>query len=122
MSDNNGREPSLGGDSNRFKQWCVIELFGHQMIAGLVSDQAIGGDTFIRVDVPAIEGRAEYTKLYGKGAIYAITPCTEETARRAAASLNQPPVSEYHFRQQQVTALPQGTMFDDDDYEDDRPF
>lgn len=97
MSNINGSEPSIGGPE-RFRHWCIVELFGHQIIAGEVSDQAIGGETFIRVDVPAIEGRESYTKLYGKGAIYAITPCTEETARRMTQGLNQPPINDYHFR------------------------
>lgn len=117
MADNiNGNEPQIGGE-NRFKQWCIVELFGHQMIAGLVSEQQIGGSSFVRVDVPAVQGREEYTKLYGDKAIYAITPCDEPTARAMASSLNQAPVSEYHFRPQ-VPSLAQGRMFDNG-FEDD---
>lgn len=109
----NGNEPGLGGD-NRFKQWCIVELFGHQVIAGLVSEQQIGGASFVRVDVPTVEGRLGYTKLFGEKAIYAITPCDEATARQAATSLNQPPVSEYTFRQP-APQLRQGGMFENDE-------
>src|SRR5690242_12019628 len=98
MDNKSGNEPSMGG-ADRFKQWCIVELFGHQVIAGLVSEQQIGSSSFVRVDVPDTDGQPGYTKLYGEKAIYAITPCNEETARRAAAGLNQPPVSEYVFRQ-----------------------
>lgn len=42
--------------SEKFEQFAVVELFGHQIIAGKVSEQVIGGQGFVRVDVPAIEG------------------------------------------------------------------
>ena len=85
-------------DTNEFKQWCIVEIFGHQVIAGMVSEQQIGGQAFVRVDVPAIEGRDAYTKLFGAGAIYAITPTDEATCKKAVASMNKPPIAEYIFR------------------------
>jgi hypothetical protein len=65
-----------------FQEWCIVELFGHQKVAGLVSEQAIGGCSFIRVDVPASEHSPAMTKFYGQGAIYCMTPVTEDLARR----------------------------------------
>lgn len=85
-------------DTNGFKQWCIVELFGHSVIAGLVGEQQIGGSSFVRVDVPATDGREAYTKLYGPGAIYAITPVDEDTCKRAVANLTQPPVDLWRFR------------------------
>jgi hypothetical protein len=41
-----------------FDQWCIVELFGHTKIAGKVSEAQIGGQSFIRVDVPQIEHQA----------------------------------------------------------------
>jgi hypothetical protein len=60
--------------------WGIVELFGHQQIAGKVSEQTVAGQGFVRVDVPAIEDQMPFSKLYGSGAIYAITPVTEEIA------------------------------------------
>lgn len=72
--------------------WAVIELFGHQRIAGKVSEQNLGG-TFIRVDVPAVNGRPAFTKLYGAAAIYGITFVDQNVALAAAEKLAIAPVS-----------------------------
>jgi len=75
-----------------FAQHCIVELFGHQRIAGNVTEESIGGATFVRVDVPKTSKRDGFTKYYGASAIYAITPVDEETALRAAESFNQTPI------------------------------
>lgn len=84
-------------ENNSFETWAVVEVMGHKRFAGYVSEQTIGGTAFVRVDVPAIEptaiagggtadgGLPAFTKILGAASIYAITPCTEETARAFAA-------------------------------------
>lgn len=74
--------------TEKFEAWAVVELFGHQRVAGRISDQAIGGESFIRVDIPRGEG--SYTRLFGKSAIYAINLCDEPTARGYAAHVPAP--------------------------------
>jgi hypothetical protein len=71
----------------KFEGWCVVELFGHQQIAGYVSEQVFGGGAFVRVDVPVTDHAEAHTKLFGEKAIYAIHPCAEEMAKQAAAGL-----------------------------------
>jgi len=66
-----------------FDQWAIVELFGHQRIAGRVSEQTVGGCAFVRVDVPECDGTPGYTKFYGNGAIYGMTITDEKTARAA---------------------------------------
>ena len=78
-----------------FDEWAVIELFGHQKIAGRVSEQSIGGNSFVRVDVPEVNGSQPFTKLFGNGAIYAITITDEKTASMVAASCNQEPMDQW---------------------------
>jgi hypothetical protein len=63
--------------------WAIVELFGHQRVAGRISDHAFGGETFVRVDIP--KDGSYYTRLFGKGAIYCIN-LTDEAAARAAAN------------------------------------
>jgi len=82
--------------NEKFDQWCIVELFGHQRIAGRVTEQTIGGSNFVRVDVPPVEGKAAgFTRLFGQGAIYGINPVTEEIARMAAANIRAEPIGVY---------------------------
>lgn len=82
----------------QFEQWAIVELFGHNKIAGLVSEQAIGGCNFVRVDVPAMDSRPGFTKLYGQGAIYGITFTDEDTATAAARSFHPRPIDAWTAR------------------------
>jgi hypothetical protein len=76
----------------KFEEWAVVEIMGHKRFAGLVTEQAVGGTSFVRIDVPAIELKTgdalpAFTKLFGAASIYCISPCTEETARAFAESI-----------------------------------
>jgi hypothetical protein len=72
-----------------FHAWAIVELFGHQRCAGRLSEQTIGSETFIRVDIPRRAG-GEYTRLFGKGAIYCINICEESAARNYATQAHEP--------------------------------
>ena len=68
------------------KSWALVELFGHQRIIGLVTVEPIDFPGMIRVDVPDLlkDGtivRAGFTRYFGKGAVYAVTPCDEATVK-----------------------------------------
>jgi hypothetical protein len=79
----------------RFESWCIVELFGHQKLAGVVAEAQIGGCSFIRVDVPETHSQPAFTRFFGQGAIYSITPVSEEVARAAMDYLRVRPVATY---------------------------
>ena len=93
----------------KFNSWAIVEVMGHSRYAGFVTEQAIGGCSFVRVDVPEVaaslaasgdynlEGRPAFTKLLGNGSIFAITPCTESTAREAARQFRNRPIAMFEF-------------------------
>lgn len=104
--------------------WAIVEIFGHQRIAGQVSEQEFGGCKMVRVDVPDVhyverggwnEARSDYereirtiaahTRSFGPGAIYSVNWCDERTAKLAAASIRHRPVSPYELRNA-LEALP----------------
>lgn len=86
-------------DAEKFDVWALVELFGHQRLAGRVTEQAIGGLHFVRVDVPEVDGIAGYTRLFGQGAIYGITITTEDVAKRLAANMRSKPIQAYEVEQ-----------------------
>ena len=92
---------------NTFDTFAIVELFGHARIAGRVSEQVIAGQGFVRVDVPANEQYPAFTRMYGTGAIYSITPVDESIARAAAAGMRERPVMIY------IPALPRLDEYED---------
>jgi hypothetical protein len=102
----------------QFEQWAVVEMFGHVKEIGFVTTQYFGTACLFQVDVPELSER-EYvleapewvdgkyapagskvrrpaspakTRLIGPGAVYSMTPCTEETAMRAVESFSRRPL------------------------------
>jgi hypothetical protein len=90
-----------------FEHWALVELFGHQRIAGKVTESEIGGGKFLRVDVPAVGDRQALTKYYGPSAIYGITPVTEETALALAQRIDAAPVTAWDARSLLAEKSPQ---------------
>lgn len=97
----------------------IVELFGHQRIAGKISDVTIGGAALIRVDVPEADGQPGFTKFYGTGAIYAITPTDEATMLLAVKSFRAVPIERYTLTVPTRASLPEP---DDDDYDETDDF
>jgi len=96
-------EPELKAE--QFQAWAIVEIFGHQKFAGRVSEFALGGCNFVRVDVPALPAKKSnyqnfaaqpaFTKLFGQGAIYSITLTSEAVARAVADQIRPEPISVY---------------------------
>jgi hypothetical protein len=81
---------------DHFEAWGIVDLFGHTRLAGRISEQTIGGETFIRVDVPnGPELDKFHTRLFGKGAIYGMSLTDEAIAREYAKRSTTRPVSAY---------------------------
>ena len=85
-------------EQSKIDQWAIIELFGHSRIAGRVTEQTIGGCAFVRVDVPAVGKEQPVTKLFGQGAIYAITFVDQEAATLAAAAIQIRPIDAWELQ------------------------
>ena len=111
-------------EEKKFESWALVEVMGHCRYAGYVTEQAIGGCNFVRVDVPAFEGHPAFTKLLGQSSIFAITPVTEQVAKGMAQHFRSRPVSVYDlpesFRQRELPYEPSVSCLDGDgdDYGD----
>jgi len=85
-------------NETKFEEWAILELMGHRRLAGKVTESAIGGGSFIRIDMPMKDGSSS-TQFYSPGSIYCITPTTEAIAREVALASQPEPVSQWEFRQ-----------------------
>lgn len=110
-------EPASKLEPTKFDQHAIIQVMGHSAYAGRVSEASIGGASFLRVDVPAVDGCQAFTKFLGAGSIFDITPCDEETALRAAKSFGVRPFA--HLTTVRVPALTHERAHDDRDWQED---
>ena len=95
-------------EDTAFEGWAILELMGHRKLAGYVKEANVAGAAFVRIDVPASVGHGEVTQMYSPGAIYCITPTTEEIARAVAPKFRPAPVHQW-----ELAALP-GPSGDED--------
>jgi rubrerythrin len=77
--------------SDAYEGWAIVELMGHRRLAGQVSQAEQYGAVFLRLDVPGPDGNVA-TQFYGGGAVYCLTPCSEEAARAVALREQPAPV------------------------------
>jgi hypothetical protein len=81
-----------------FAGWAIVELMGHRRLAGFVTEAEIAGGKMLRLDVPAAPPAAGgITQFYAVGALYALTPTTEEIARGVAAHAIPAPVQRFEL-------------------------
>ena len=57
-------------EENKFEAWAIIELFGHNQIAGKCTEQNIAGSNMLRVDVPETDEHPPFTRFLGSGSDY----------------------------------------------------
>lgn len=110
-------------EKTSFEGWAILELMGHRRLAGHLSEQVVGGASFVRIDVPAADGQGNVaTQFYSPSSVYCITPTTEAIARKVAASSQPAPVTAWELRDTPALsgrATPPSYDQDDDDGDGD---
>lgn len=111
--------------TEKFEQWCIIGLFGHQKLAGLVTEKNLGGASFLQVDVPETESQPAFTRIINPTAVYDINPVTKEVAVAYAQNLHVKPIESWDIRkvmekvEQNKLALAVKSEPSEVDFEDD---
>jgi hypothetical protein len=87
--------------SEPFREWCIVQLMGHVRLGGLVTEQAMAGGHWLRLDVYRTgAGQPVMTKLIPPppgGPVYDLTPVTEELARAVADRQAPAPVARFEL-------------------------
>ena len=102
---------------NKLELNAVVELFGHNRMAGKVTEQSIGVATFIRIDVPETSQQPKFTRLVNPSAIYAINPVTEEVMLQMAEMITSKPIESWDIQTMQRKLL---ALKEKDDQNNDR--
>jgi len=92
-------------ENTDFKSWAIVEVMGHVEYAGYVSQESIAGAPMLRIDVPKTDSAEAFTKYISAGALYGISPVSEETARARAESLRATPVSVWSVENEMMKRL-----------------
>jgi len=79
----------------KFESWAIVELFGHNQLAGKVTTETIAGQEFVRIDVPKTSKVPEFTKYHLPTAVYGITPVDQDYATRMAERMQAQPINDY---------------------------
>ncbi len=99
--------------------WVILELMGHRRLAGYLTEQEIGGQNFLRIEIP---GKLPVTQFYSAQAVYAITPTTEEIAKTLAEKNRPTPVSPWELvappEHVPLLRVPFGEELDESEFED----
>ena len=85
--------PQTPAESPDFQEWAIVELFGHDKMAGKVTDAPIGD--LLRIDVVNQNDETLYTRYVNPDAVFAINPCSEDLAKAAANRFSSPPVKRW---------------------------
>ena len=83
----------------KFKITAVVELFGHQKMAGTVTEQNIGSSSFVRIDVPETKTQPAFTRMVNPSAIYAINPVTEDVMKHMAENIQNKPIEAWDIHE-----------------------
>jgi hypothetical protein len=97
--------------AEKFEAWGLVELMGHQRVAGQLSEQPLGGGNLLRVDIP--NGDGFRTAYYGASAIYAVHITDEAAARKLAGNLGSKPPYAYELQQAVARIAPSAQTYDD---------
>ncbi len=98
--------------AEKFEAWGLVELMGHQRVAGRLSEQPLGGGNLLRVDIP--NGDTFRTAYYGASAIYAVHITDEAAARKLAGGIGTRPPYAYELSQAVARIAPSAPVYDDE--------
>jgi len=103
---------------NPFATWCVVEIMGRIRLAGFATEETHLGQSMLRLDIPGPDGELR-TRWFGGGAIYSISPCSEELARMVASNVDPAPVKRWELPAPERARSDDGDTLWDPHAEDD---
>jgi hypothetical protein len=75
------------------ENWAILEIMGHERLAGRLTETTIAGVPMLRVEVPATEKLPGFTRLLSGASIFSLTPVPQDVATLVAGQLQKTAVS-----------------------------
>ncbi len=75
------------------ENWAILEIMGHERLAGKLTETTIAGVPMLRVEVPATEKLPGFVRLLSGASIFSLTPVPQQVASAVAANLQKTAVS-----------------------------
>lgn len=83
--------------------WMLVELLGHNKIAGFVTEEQKFGQVLLRIEIPTCfeDGLVTYTtQFYGTHALYCATPINKNDAILLSKELRPTPFSKFDLHRE----------------------
>jgi hypothetical protein len=75
------------------ENWAILEIMGHERLAGRLTETTIAGVPMLRVEVPATEKLPGFARLLSGASIFSLTPVPQDVATLVAGQLQKTAVS-----------------------------
>jgi hypothetical protein len=72
-------------------EWAIVEIMGHRRHYGQIHETSRFGVVMLQINVPTEAPDAFIRLYYAASARFAVTPCTEATARAGAKAMRPQP-------------------------------
>ncbi len=110
----------MNSENEKFEQWAIVDVMGHNRFVGLVTEQVVAGAGFVRVDVPKTSKLPAWSKLIGTGSIYSITPVERDIAVAMVERMQKQPIQAFELTTELITSANQHAIeFGDGEHVDD---
>ena len=80
-------------DTATIENWAILEIMGHERLAGKIFETNIAGVPMLRVEVPATEKLPGFVRLLSGASIFSLTPVPQDVATIVAGQLQKTAVS-----------------------------
>jgi hypothetical protein len=80
-------------ESTIVENWAILEIMGHERLAGRITETTIAGVPMLRVEVPTTEKLPAFTRLLSGASIFSLTPVPQDVAIIVAGQLQKTAVS-----------------------------
>jgi hypothetical protein len=86
-------QPEATTPAAAVENWAILEIMGHERLAGKIFETTVAGVPMLRVEVPTTEKLPGFTRLLSGASIFSLTPVPQDVATIVAGQLQKTAVS-----------------------------